>query len=250
VPRLFHSNLFNIATNDLTLMYGATGSPSEHWARWRDPWPKAAADFTDETEKGLYALLEPARLLDILAHYIVFETREGKTVKKLCRYQQLRAVNKMVARVVEGKHRAGLVWHTQGSGKSLTMVWLAKWIRENVTDARVLIVTDRTELDQEHLRVGGRPAPQPGQEGMRGLDQQQVPDDARQGAVGEGPQGQQVFQGNLQGRDERGSDAAVLRPPVRPLGRLRGRAHEGTHCPQQDQEHRLAEHRCPRDSGQ
>ena len=83
VPRLFHSNLFNIATNDLTLMYGATGSPSEHWARWRDPWPKAAADFTDETEKGLYALLEPARLLDILAHYIVFETREGRTVKKL-----------------------------------------------------------------------------------------------------------------------------------------------------------------------
>jgi len=156
VPRLFHSNLFNIATNDLTLMYGATGSPSEHWARWRDPWPKAAADFTDETEKGLYALLEPARLLDILAHYIVFETREGKTVKKLCRYQQLRAVNKMVERVVEGKHRAGLVWHTQGSGKSLTMVFAALKLKfhRGITSPRLqnpnlLVITDRIDLHNQ-----------------------------------------------------------------------------------------------------
>jgi hypothetical protein len=107
VPRLFHSNLFNVATNDLTFMYGATGAPREHWARWRDPWPRKAEEFTDETEKGLYALLEPARLLDILAHFVVFETREGKTVKKLCRYQQLRAVNKMVQRVVENQHQRG-----------------------------------------------------------------------------------------------------------------------------------------------
>ena len=68
VPRLFHSNLFNIATNDLTFMYGATGAPREHWARWRDPWPRKAEEFNDETEKGLYSLLEPSRLLDILAH--------------------------------------------------------------------------------------------------------------------------------------------------------------------------------------
>lgn len=96
VPRLFHSNLFNIATNDLTLMYGATGAPHEHWSRWKDPWPRTAEEFSDETDKGLYALLEPNRLLDILAHFIVFETREGQTVKKICRYQQFRAVNKMV----------------------------------------------------------------------------------------------------------------------------------------------------------
>ncbi|MFM2161509.1 MAG: hypothetical protein RLZZ383_1021 [Pseudomonadota bacterium] len=156
VPRLFHSNLFNIATNDLTLMYGATGSPSEHWARWRDPWPKAAADFTDETEKGLYALLEPSRLLDLLAHYVVFETREGKTVKKICRYQQLRAVNKMVERVVQGQHRAGLIWHTQGSGKSLTMVFAALKLKfhRGITSPRLqnpnlLVITDRVDLHNQ-----------------------------------------------------------------------------------------------------
>ena len=156
IPRLFHSNLFNIATNDVTLMYGATGSPREHWARWRDPWPKAAADFTDETEKGLYALLEPSRLLDILAHFVVFETREGKTVKKLCRYQQLRAVNKMVDRVVDGSHRAGLIWHTQGSGKSLTMVFAALKLKfhrgitsERLQNPNLLVITDRIDLHNQ-----------------------------------------------------------------------------------------------------
>ncbi|MDP2314018.1 MAG: HsdR family type I site-specific deoxyribonuclease [Pseudomonadota bacterium] len=156
IPRLFHSNLFNVATNDLTFMYGATGSPREHWAKWRDPWPKQAGDFTDETEKGLYSLLEPARLLDILAHFVVFETRDGKTIKKLCRYQQLRAVNKMVQRVVDGEHRAGLVWHTQGSGKSLTMVFAALKLKfhrgivsERLQNPNLLVITDRIDLHNQ-----------------------------------------------------------------------------------------------------
>ena len=156
VPRLFHSNLFNVATNDLTFMYGATGAPREHWARWRDPWPRKAEEFTDQTEKGLYALLEPARLLDILAHFVVFETRDGKTVKKLCRYQQFRAVNKMVQRVVDGEHKAGLIWHTQGSGKSLTMVFAALKLKfhrgvnsERLRNPNLLVITDRIDLHNQ-----------------------------------------------------------------------------------------------------
>lgn len=156
VPRLFHSNLFNIATNDMTLMYGATGAPREHWARWRDPWPRQASEFTDETVKGLYSLLAPGRLLDILAHFVVFETREGKTVKKLCRYQQLRAVNKMVQRVVDNQHQAGLVWHTQGSGKSLTMVFAALKLKfhrgvesERLKNPNLLVITDRIDLHNQ-----------------------------------------------------------------------------------------------------
>ena len=156
VPRLFYSNLFNIATNDLTLMYGATGSPREHWARWRDPWPKAVEDFGDKTAAGLSALLEPARLLDILAHFIVFETRDGKTIKKMCRYQQLRAVNKMVQRVVEGQHQAGLIWHTQGSGKSLTMIFAALKLKfhrglksERLENPNLLVITDRIDLHNQ-----------------------------------------------------------------------------------------------------
>ena len=156
VPRLFHSNLFNIATNDITFMYGATGAPSELWSRWRDPWPRQAEDFTDETEQGLYALLEPSRLLDILAHFIVFETRDGVTTKKVCRYQQFRAVNKMVQRVLDGEHRAGLIWHTQGSGKSLTMVFAALKLKfhrgissERLQNPNLMVLTDRIDLHNQ-----------------------------------------------------------------------------------------------------
>ncbi len=156
VPRLFRSNLFNIATNDVTLRYGATGSPKEYWSQWRDPWPRAASEFADETAKGLYALLEPSRLLDILAHFVVFETRDGVTVKKVCRYQQYRAVGKMVQRVTDGEHRAGLVWHTQGSGKSLTMVFAAlklklhRGIRSpRLGNPNLLVVTDRIDLNTQ-----------------------------------------------------------------------------------------------------
>ena len=156
VPRLFHSNLFNIATTDVDLKYGATGAPKEYWSRWRDPWPRHANEFSDATARGLYALLEPSRLLDILAHFVVFETRDGKTVKKICRYQQYRAVNKMVQRVVEGEHRAGLIWHTQGSGKSLTMVFAALKFKTHrgITSPRLqnpnlLILTDRIDLNTQ-----------------------------------------------------------------------------------------------------
>ena len=156
VPRLFHSNLFNIATNDITFMYGATGAPSEFWSRWRDPWPRQADEFSDETEKGLYALLEPSRLLDILAHFIVFETRDGVTIKKVCRYQQFRAVNKMVQRVIDGEHRAGLIWHTQGSGKSLTMVFAALKLKfhrgissPRLQNPNLMVLTDRIDLHNQ-----------------------------------------------------------------------------------------------------
>ena len=159
IPRLFHSNLFNIATNDITFMYGATGAEPEYWSRWRDPWPRKAEEFKENTAKGLYALLEPRRLLDILAHFIVFETREGKTVKKVCRYQQYRAVNKMVKRVLDGEHKQGLVWHTQGSGKSLTMVFAALMLKfhrgitsERLQNPNLLVLTDRVDL---HKQISG-----------------------------------------------------------------------------------------------
>lgn len=156
VPRLFLSNLFNIASNDLAFRFGATGAPVEFWSDWRDPWPRDRSEFADATARGLYALLEPRRLLDILAHYIVFETRDGKTVKKVCRHQQYRAVSKMAQRVAEGRHRAGLVWHTQGSGKSLTMVFAALKLklRRGTADPRMpnpdlLVVTDRVALHDQ-----------------------------------------------------------------------------------------------------
>ncbi len=156
IPRLFASNAFNIVTDGALMLYGATGSPSKHYAEWRDPWPKAAADFPDRLALGLWSLLEPARLLDLLAHFIVFEKTEDGTIKKIARYQQFRAVNKIVGRIIEGKHRQGLIWHTQGSGKSLTMVFAALKLKTHrtiasdaLTNPNIMVLTDRVDLDSQ-----------------------------------------------------------------------------------------------------
>ena len=158
IPRLFYTNAFNIVTDGTTVLYGATHSPAKFFGYWRDPRPRKNADFANEPEKGLWSLLEPSRLLDLLAHFIVFErnAETGQTIKKVCRYQQFRAVNKMVTRVVEGKHPRGLIWHTQGSGKSLTMVFAALKLKHHYTVqsdrldyVNLLVLTDRVDLDDQ-----------------------------------------------------------------------------------------------------
>tara|TARA_R110002073_G_scaffold245043_1_gene407193 strand:+ start:6941 stop:10672 length:3732 start_codon:yes stop_codon:yes gene_type:complete len=161
LPRLFQTNLFNIATNGTSLRYGATGSPKEFWSEWKDPWPRKAAEFAgDPMQQGLWSLLEKGRLLDILAHFVVFETDNEVTIKKICRYQQFRAVNKLVDRVVDGQHRQGLIWHTQGSGKSLTMVFATLKLKFHHTlsssqleNLNILVVTDRKGLDTQITRT-------------------------------------------------------------------------------------------------
>ena len=116
------------------------------------------SDFPTSFDKGLYCLLEPSRLMDILAHFIVFEIdkTDNKIVKKICRYQQYRAVNKIVERVMEGKHRKGLIWHTQGSGKSLTMVFATLKLKNHLTiknsaltSPNIMVLTDRKNLDTQ-----------------------------------------------------------------------------------------------------
>lgn len=162
IPRLFASNLFNIATDGLRLRYAATGAPRTFWFVWRDPWPREAGDFDDGHELGLWALLEKRRLLDLLAHFVVFEkdTDTGGTVKKICRYQQYRAATKIVDRVMEGAHRRGLIWHTQGSGKSLTMVFATLKLKFHrglaspaLTNPNILVLTDRRDLDVQISRT-------------------------------------------------------------------------------------------------
>ncbi|MDN7125211.1 HsdR family type I site-specific deoxyribonuclease [Pseudidiomarina sp. 1APP75-32.1] len=160
IPRLFFTNLFNIVTDGTTVLYGATGAPSKFYGYWRDTHPRED-NFDNELHKGLWSLLEPSRLLDILAHFVVFEREEGKVIKKIARYQQFRAVNKMVERVAEGKHKRGLIWHTQGSGKSLTMVFAALKLKHHRTvkiekgqssalaNPNLLILTDRKDLDTQ-----------------------------------------------------------------------------------------------------
>ncbi len=166
IPRLFYSNLFNIITEGANVLYGATGAPSAYWGTWKDEGETAGITFNNALEKQLWCLLEPTRLLDILAHFIVFEKREQKVTKKICRYQQFRAVNKIVDRVLAPlkpepkrpgrKYRKGLIWHTQGSGKSLTMVFATLKLKTHRTinsptleNPNILVLTDRIDLDDQ-----------------------------------------------------------------------------------------------------
>lgn len=173
IPRLFLSNLFNFVTDKHDLRYAATGAPWEYWLRWRDPGPDAPEGLKSDFERGLWALLEPSRLLDLLAHFIVFETDPGTgaVIKKMCRYQQFRAARRIAARAYDPAKRQGLIWHTQGSGKSLTMVFAALRLKMHRTVAgppvaspSLLIVTDRKDLDRQitnTFQACGLPNPRP-----------------------------------------------------------------------------------------
>lgn len=158
IPRLFYPNAFNIITDGMRTEYGATGAPAQFYGPWPDAWPRNREDFPDALAKDLWCLCEPSRLLDLLAHFIVFEVdpERANKVKKICRYQQFRAVNRAVQRVATGEHRKGLIWHTQGSGKSLTMVFLALKLKTHLTldaptlaNPNILVLTDRIDLDDQ-----------------------------------------------------------------------------------------------------
>jgi type I restriction enzyme R subunit len=158
IPRLFAPNAFNLVTDGIKTLYGATGTSSQFYAPWPDAWPRQRNDFADDLAKDIWCLLEPSRLLDILAHFIVFESdaESGRKIKKVCRYQQFRAVNKAVARVAEGTLKKGLIWHTQGSGKSLTMAFLTLKLKTHLTldaptleNPNILVLTDRIDLDDQ-----------------------------------------------------------------------------------------------------
>ena len=136
-----------MAGNDTEgLRYGVVETPEKHWLRWKeaDAHP-AAGDNPMLRELG--QLCAKPRLLEIVHDFMVFDAG----VRKTCRHNQYFGVRAAQARV--RRREGGIVWHTQGSGKSLTMVWLAKWIREHVAGGRVLIVTDRTELDEQIERI-------------------------------------------------------------------------------------------------
>ena len=136
-----------MAGNDTEgLRYSVIESPEKHWLRWKEADAHPAAG-NNLLLRELGQLCGKERLLEIVHDFIVFDAG----VKKICRHNQffgVRAARKNVER-----REGGIIWHTQGSGKSLTMVWLAKWIREHVTDPRVLLVTDRTELDEQIEQV-------------------------------------------------------------------------------------------------
>ena len=128
------------------LRYGVIETPEKYWLRWKEA--DAHPDAGDNPLlRELGQLCGKKRLLEIAHDFMVFDAG----TKKICRHNQYFGVRAAQEHV--GNREGGIVWHTQGSGKSLLMVWLAKWIREHVPDGRVLIVTDRTELDEQIEKV-------------------------------------------------------------------------------------------------
>lgn len=141
----FTTMQFCFAGNDSEgLRYGTIGTPESHYYQWKEDVPNT---FDSPLDYGLSLMCGKARLLELIHDYVVFD----KGIKKLARHNQYRGVTKAHDYVRD--RRNGIIWHTQGSGKSLTMVWLAKWIRENVQGGRVLVITDRTELDDQIEKV-------------------------------------------------------------------------------------------------
>ena len=167
-PALFHTNQFLVATNFDDARVGTLSAHFEHYLNWKTVAPRTEAEVAAELgvdqlssqQRLIAGMLEPCNLLDILRHYTLFTTLGGQTVKLVCRYQQFRAVTYAVERLKTGKtrledgehdRRGGIIWHTQGSGKSLTMVFLVRKLRTDpdLRRFKVVVVTDRKDLQEQ-----------------------------------------------------------------------------------------------------
>jgi type I restriction enzyme R subunit len=150
VPALFVPNVLSFATEGKELYFGAIGMPLQFWAPWR---PDGAYLVSLEgVEKAAAALLEPGVILDIVRSFTVFATdKKHRKIKVIPRYQQYYTANQIVDRVVTGRIKKGLIWHFQGSGKSLLMVFAAQKLRlqPELRNPTVLVVVDRVDLDTQ-----------------------------------------------------------------------------------------------------
>ena len=148
--QFFVPNVFSFATEGKEFRYGTVGMPLELWSPWRAAGPGLTG--LQELDRAVTSMLQPSVVLDIAQNFTAFATDQRKRkIKVICRYQQYEAVNQIVERVVEGKIRKGLIWHFQGSGKSLLMVFAANKLRlhPELGNPTVVIVVDRVDLDTQ-----------------------------------------------------------------------------------------------------
>ncbi|MEX2345574.1 MAG: HsdR family type I site-specific deoxyribonuclease [Balneolaceae bacterium] len=145
IKPFFNTMQLVMAGNDTAgLRYGTVKTPAKYYLKWKE---KTDEEFDYLLDMHIVQLCEKNRLLELLHDFILFDGGN----KIICRHHQYFGVKAAQKNVKT--HDGGIIWHTQGSGKSLTMVWLAQWIRENITDSRVVVITDRTELDKQITRV-------------------------------------------------------------------------------------------------
>jgi type I restriction enzyme R subunit len=159
-PALFHFNQFNIITAGDEARFGSITATEEYYYPWRDIYPAEYRDYTPplgvarEQEELIQGMLPPATLLDIVRNFIVFSEANGRRIKLVCRYQQYRAAHKLIDRLRTGETaagRSGVVWHTQGSGKSLTMVFTVRKMRrlQDLKRYKIILVNDRRDLEKQ-----------------------------------------------------------------------------------------------------
>ena len=160
IPQLFKFAQLVVATNKNAVKYATVGTPKKFWSVWKeqdDEWLQTRLKalvpdrMPTEQDRNTVSLFSSERVFELIRYFILFDAN----VKKVCRYQQFFAVREIMKTIAEsdehGNRQSGVIWHTQGSGKSLTMVMLAKTILMELKDChpRVVIVTDRKELDAQ-----------------------------------------------------------------------------------------------------
>ena len=160
IPHLFKFAQLVVATNKNAVKYATAGTPKKFWSVWKeqdDEWlqTRLKALIPDrmptEQDRNIVSLFSRERVFELIRYFVLFDAN----VKKVCRYQQFFAVREIMKTIAESdehdNRQSGVIWHTQGSGKSLTMVMLAKYILMELKDChpRVVIVTDRKELDAQ-----------------------------------------------------------------------------------------------------
>jgi type I restriction enzyme R subunit len=161
-PALFFFNQFLIVTERTEAKFGTITTHSEkHFYRWSDPYPRSVNDLEhgqsapNQQQRLVAGMLDKANLLDIIRTFTLFATDDkGKMIKVVGRYQQFRAVKKATERLLSGKNRidrSGIIWHTQGSGKSLTMMFMVRemYRHTKLCEWKIIFITDRTQLEEQ-----------------------------------------------------------------------------------------------------
>lgn len=164
---LFFYNQFLVTTCRTEAKFGTiTTQIEKHFYRWTDPYPKTLNDLAhgqsspNDQQRLVAGMLDPRNLLDIVRVFTVFKTDDkGRKIKVVGRYQQFRAVKIATQRLIEGKNpieRGGIIWHTQGSGKSLTMMFMVREmkLRPELMSWKIIFVTDRTQLEEQLAETG------------------------------------------------------------------------------------------------
>jgi len=164
---LFFYNQFVVSTCRNQAKFGTLTTHTEkYFYRWADPFPRTLEDLDhgssspNDQQRLVAGMLDPVNLLEIIRNFTLFSVNDkGEAIKIVGRYQQFRAVKKAVQRLLDGKtprERSGIIWHTQGSGKSLTMMFMvrAMYRHPNLSQWKVVFITDRTQLEQQLAETG------------------------------------------------------------------------------------------------